>query len=335
MRPAAVLVALFVAACGSAPVATTRTDYVPWLPLAPQHLYVDAPPAQPVPPIPVPPMTPACHASQLEGVSLGMSGAAGNVNMPLLLRNRGGADCYLEGYPDATVLAASGTVLASAAGTTGRGTYFNDGPVVQVMLKAGTAALPPPGPGYTPPMGEAFLNFSWYACKPIQASRLALDLPGGGGRLVVPFAMQAYFSAACDASSSYGPAVFRGPISPTGVQWPPAPDYLPLDVSLDSPPAVRRGTTLEYFVTVRNAADRGYSFRPCADYVEIIGAKQPVATYQLNCTPVPTLAPGTAVRFQMKFAVPAGVPAGGTRLVWSLNDGRVSGGFVQVPIEVT
>ena len=240
------MAAVLVAACGSVPTASEKPNYVPWVALPAQHQYVDAPLASPVPPIPVPAGTRACQASQVEGVSLGSSAAAGNVNMPLLFRNRSDAACYLEGYPDASVLAATGKVLAAGSGTNGRGSYFNDGPVVQVLLQPGLPPLPAPGPGYTPPLGDAFMNFSWYACTPQEANRLALDLPDAGGRLVIPFDMSAYYSAACDGSSNYPPTIFRGPFSPTGVEWPPGYDYLSVTATIDGLTSVQLGKTLVY-----------------------------------------------------------------------------------------
>lgn len=329
--PAAVLLA----ACGSVPAANATSSYVPWLALAPQHQYVDAPPATPVPPIPVPAGTPACQASQLEGVSLGMNGAAGNVNMPLLFRNRGSSACYLEGYPDATVLSPAGTVLASGSGATGRGTYFNDGPVVQVLLRPGEPALPAPGPGYSPPMGEAFMNFSWYDCQPLQGNRLALDLPNGGGRLVMPFDTHAYYSAACDASKATTPAVFRGPFSPTGVDWPPGADYTKVEITIKSPQTVHRGTTLKYLVTVADEDSRDYTLAPCPDYSELLGAKVVVATYLLNCGPVGTIRSGEHVTFQMQMNVPASMAQGPTRVTWVLQDGRISPINADATIDVT
>ena len=330
-----VAAALLVAACGSVPTASEKPSYVPWVALPAQHHYVEAPLASQVPPIPIPAGTRACQASQLEGVNIGMSGATGNVNMPLLFRNRGSSDCYLEGYPDAAVLAPNGSVLAAGSGATGRGTFFDDGPVVQVMLKAGTPALPSPGPGYTPPLGEAFMNFSWYACTPLQANRLALDLPDAGGRLVIPFDMRAYFSAACDGSSSYPPAVFRGPFSPTGVEWPPGYDYLSVTATIGGLTSVQRGKTLVYYVTLRNTSDRDYLLTPCPDYAQFIGPKLGIVEYQLNCGPVAPIRPGRAVTFEMKFTVPSTAGTGISSLNWSLNDGRLGGAYTRADIEIT
>src|SRR5206468_11027525 len=91
------------AACGPTPppANTADTSYVPWLALAPTRQYIAAPP---VTPPAVPPGTAECQASQLEGESLGEGAAAGNVNMPLQVRNRSASACYVHGYPDVTVL---------------------------------------------------------------------------------------------------------------------------------------------------------------------------------------------------------------------------------------
>jgi uncharacterized protein DUF4232 len=264
-----------------------------------------------------------------------MSGAAGNVNMPILLRNRSSSDCYLEGYPDATVLDASGRVLVAGTGAAGRGTYFNDGPVVQVMLRTGEPPLPAPGPGYTAPLGEAFMNFSWYDCKPLQANRLALDLPDGGGRLVIPFAMQAYYSAACDGSPNQTPTIFRGPFSPTGVEWPPGYDYIKVAISISVPHTAKRGSVLTYFVTVTDVDSRDFVLAPCADYDEMLNMKMPVATYELNCGPVGMIAAGAHATFQMQMTVPAGVAAGPNTLRWALTDGRIDPNYADTPVTIT
>jgi uncharacterized protein DUF4232 len=308
---------------------------VPWLALAPGHRYLNAPLGSPVPPIPVPAGTPVCQAPQLEGASLGVAAATGNVNMPILLRNRGASDCYLEGFPDATVLAPTGKVLAQGSGVDGRGTFFGDGPAVQVMLKAGTAGLPTPGPGYTPPLGQAFLNFSWYDCKPYQANRLALDLPGGGGRLIVPFAMQAYYNAACDNGQPQVASVFRGPISPTGIEWPPGPDYIKVGISISVPASVKRGSTLVYYVTITDEDSRDYVVAPCPDYLELLNQKDPVASYQLNCGPRRTIDAGQQVTFQMRMNIPSSANAGSNTLRWALQDGRIDNSFADAPITLT
>src|SRR5438094_3080193 len=125
MRIALVALAVVsVASCASPrALADTPKSFVPWQPLPAAHQYVDpatSPPAAPA----VPPGTPRCVAAQMEGVGLAGSAAAGNVDTPLLRRNKGTVSCYLRGFVDLTVIDRRGRVLANAAGAVGRGTFF-------------------------------------------------------------------------------------------------------------------------------------------------------------------------------------------------------------------
>lgn len=324
------------AACGSAPVLTKAAgiSYVPWLALAPKHQYIEAPP---VTPPALPPGTPECKASQLEGESLGEGAATGNVDMPLQLRNRSGSACYIHGYPDVTVLDASGRVLARGTGADGRGTFFADGPDVPILLPVGTPNLPAPKLPIdsTNLKGQAFMNFSWYDCPPLpQASRLALDVPDGGGRMLIPFAMQAYYGSACGNGQPQRPAVFRGPFSATGVPWPPAADKIPVTTTISAPASVKRGTTLTYFVTIRNDGSRDYQLDPCPDYFEFLMGVKDGPSYQLNCSPVGLIAPAKSAKFEMRMSIPAGQPAGSSYVNWALQDGRIDPPSAQAPIVI-
>lgn len=331
------LAASLLVACGQAPAPakTVDTSYVPWLALVPKHQYIEAPP---VTPAALPRGTPACKASQLEGESLGEGAAAGNVNMPLQLRNRSGSACYVHGYPDVTVLDASARVLARGAGADGRGTFFGDGPDVPVLLPSGTPNLPAPKLPIdsTKLKGQAFMNFSWYDCPPLpEASHLALDLPDGEGRLVIPFALQAYYSAACGNGQPQGPAVFRGPFGATGVPWPPAADTIPVTTDISAPQTVSRGATLTYFVTIRNDGSRDYQLQPCPDYFEFLTGVKNGPTYQLNCSPVGLIAPGRSVKFEMRMVIPAAQPTGSSYINWAMQDGRIDPRDAQAPILIT
>jgi uncharacterized protein DUF4232 len=309
---------------------------VPWLALPPTHQYIEAPPLVP-PPLPV--GTPECKASQLEGESLGQGAAAGNVNMPLQFRNRSGSACYLHGYPDVTVLAASGGTLARGAGADGRGTFFGDGPDVPVLLPPDTPALPTPKLPIdsTNLKGQAFMNFSWYDCPPLpMAAHLALDLPDSGGRLVVPFALQAYYSAACGNGQRQAPAVFRGPFGATGVPWPPAADTIPVTLTLAAPSAVSRGATLIYFVTMRNDGSRDYVLQPCPDYFEFLAGMKNGPSYQLNCSPVGRISPGRSAKFEIRMEIPTHQQTGSSYINWGLQDGRIDlASVAQAPIQIT
>jgi hypothetical protein len=134
-------------ACGSVRIdhkVAVATGYVPWLPLKASGALIEAPTVPPSPPYPIPAGTPSCVASQLEAVIGHYDGATGgNIDLPILFRDKRSADCVADGFPDVSVLDAAGGVLATARGSVGQGTYFADGPVVPVLAKAGTAKRSP------------------------------------------------------------------------------------------------------------------------------------------------------------------------------------------------
>jgi hypothetical protein len=350
---AALVVALAGAACAgqrtAGPSAQPRTSpsapasAIAWLPLAAAHRYPTAPtpPAIPRPPIPVPPGTPACRASQLEGASAGEAVAAGNVNMPIVLRNRGAAACVLAGWADVAILDDGGHLLAAAAGRANRGTFPDDWPKVAVLLAPHTPPLPAhPRFAQPPRRGQAVMNLSWYDCRQPRAAVLLLDLPSGGGRLWVRFDRRGAYSAACDSPGAGWGAkragvVFRGPLGPAGFPWPPEPHYLDVRVGIRAPAMVRRGATLAYQVTLTNRDRGSYRLDPCPDYSEFLGPKRPMVSYQLNCQPVGAIAPGQGVTFQMRLAIPATTVTGPNRLVWGLSDGRIATPVATAPLTIT
>jgi len=243
-----------------------------------------------------------------------------NVDMPVLLRNGGSRDCVVEGFADITVLDDHGGALAVASGSTGKGTYFNDGPAVPILVRAGGR--------------DAFMNLTWYDCKHPQAAQLAVDLPAQGGRVVVPFAVAGRYYMVCDDNPAYS-ALARGPFSPVGIQWPPGPSYIPVRIAIDAPASAKKGSTLEYFVTIRNEGPADYRLDPCPDYVAILGTKEAIGTYGLNCGPVGHIAPGSSVRSEMRLKLPLSVAAGPKRLEWGLLDARINPSHTNSEIAVT
>lgn len=182
--------------------------------------------------------------------------------------------------------------------------------------------------------GQGLLHVEWFDCNGPIAAIATIDLPAGGGRLTVPFAIKGPYSPVCD---NHPPATFglsRGAFLPAGIEWPPGPTYLTVAITLTVPASVKAGTTLVYFVTLRNHSPTDYVLSPCPDYVETLGAKQPVATYQLNCAPVESIAPGQEVIFQMKFTLPSTIPVGSTPLLWTLIDGRLATPYAEIPITI-
>jgi Protein of unknown function (DUF4232) len=351
LAAAALVVVLASAACAAQPTAgpsaqpgakpAPAASSIAWLPLPAAHRYPTAPtpPATPRPPIPVPPGTPTCQASQLQGEQEGGGAATGNVNLPIVVRNRGAAACVLAGWADVAILDGRGRVLAAAAGRANRGTFFNDWPEVAVLLRPDTPPLPArPGFGQPGSHGQAVMNLSWYDCRQPQAAVLMLDLPAAGGRLRVPFDRRGAYSAACDnpeAGAKPAGWVVRGPLSPAGFTWPPAPRYLDVRVAIHVPAAVRRGATLAYQVSLTNRDHGSYRLDPCPDYNEFLGRKDVVASYQLNCRPVGAIAPGERVTFQMRLAIPATAATGANRLIWGLSDGRIAAPVATAPLTIT
>src|SRR4029077_5441647 len=122
---------------------------------------------------------------------------------------------------------------------------------------------------------------------------------------------------------------------PTGVAWPPAPDYMQMQYTVDSPATAKAGSTLEFFVTIRNVGTRDYTLSPCPDYSNALVPDGPVTYYQLNCGPVGAIKPGHSERFQMKFDIPSTTATGPWQLLFGLVDGRVTPPGATVPIAIT
>jgi hypothetical protein len=267
----------------------------------------------------------------------GSAATGGNVDTPVALRNTGTGTgtCYLEGYPDITILDAAGGSLARAIGSANRGTYFPEWPEGQVLMEPGTPPLPHPSLAGQLSRGQALLNVQWWDCRRPTAANLSMDLPNGGGNLTIPYSARAPYYPTCDSNVQPAGTVTRGAFGPAGYQWPPAPAYLNMDITISAPASVKPGSTLVYYVTVKNSSPMDYRLDPCPDYVEILGAKNAVAEYQLNCAPVGHIAPGAKVKFEMRLTLPSSVPIGTDVLMWALSDGRLAPPYARTSINVT
>lgn len=335
--PAVVGVALIATACGAvhlnqAASVSPSPSYVPWLPLAPTHVFPEAPGASPAPPEPIPAGTPECTSRELTGMSSMGGGAAGHTNMPVELRDVASTACYLQGYPDVTILSAAGNVLAEASGAGGRGTFFDPQWVEPVLLHPGTqfAAV-----GQTPPVGQARLNIEWWDCAGATAATIRISLPDGAGTLTTPYAVKAGYSPTCDGGPGPRSGVHRGQFLPTGIEWPPAAKTLSIGISIKAPSSAKRGSSLTYYVTITNLDVQAYALDPCPDYIEILGPKLVVAEYHLNCASVTRILPGAAVTFQMRLALPTATPVGNDIAIrWALVDGRVAPESAFAPITI-
>ena len=255
------------------------------------------------------------------------------MNTPILVRNTGSAACWLEGYADLRVLDGGGHELAVVTGAGTGSTFFDDGPAVQVLMPPGTP--PMPAPHVQPIRGHAFMNIEWYDCRGTHAASLSLDLPNGGGNLKVPFDTQAPYSGVCDSGTMSPVGLSRGPFSPAGYTWPPAPVYRTVEIAISAPATAKRGATLVYFVTVNNTDQVDYRLDPCPNYGELLAGKQALASYELNCPPVRHIPAGASVKFEMRLDLPSSLAVGPNELSWALYDGRLAAPFARTPIEIT
>jgi hypothetical protein len=318
----ALLAVTLLGACDSSP---APLPYVHWLPLPRGNQYMVLP--SPSAPVAIPTGTAPCRAAQLEGQVVGSLG--------VVLRNKSATQCYLNGVPDITIVDAQRTVLAKVAGADGVGTQFDEYiAAVDVLMAVASPGLTelagsPDAQSLAP--GLAFLNIRWTGCSQQPASQLWLDLPAGGGRLVMAFPVAAPDLSTCSHESP----LVRDPFKPTGVAWPPVPDYMQMQYSIDSPQTAKQGSTLEFFVTIRNLSSTDYELYPCPDYSNALVPGGPVSYYQLNCAPVGAIKPGRSERFQMKFYIPSTTATGPWQLLFGLLDGRTTPPGATVPITIT
>lgn len=308
-------------------------SYVPWLPLTATNVFPEAPGASPAPPEPIPAGTSECTSRELAmAASFLGGGAGGHTDMPVEFRDVGPTTCYLQGYPDVTILSAAGKVLAEGSGAAGRGTFFDPQWVEPILLHPGTQFA---SPGQTPPLGQARLNIEWWDCDLPTAATIRISLPDAGGVMTAPFAVKAGYSPTCDGGPGPRSGAYRGQFLPTGLEWPPAAKTLSIGISIKAPSSAKRGSSLTYYVTLTNLDVQAYVLDPCPDYIEILGPKLVVAEYQLNCASVMRILPGAAVTFQMRLALPTTTPVGNNIAIrWALVDGRVAPESESAPITV-
>jgi Protein of unknown function (DUF4232) len=327
-----------VAGCGAHPLVpkSAAADYVPWLPLSPTKALPQAPTPSPAPPVPIPMGTQPCKAAQLEGALVGSSAATGHINAPIALRNNDTSACYLEGSPDLTILDGAGKILAQAVGAQRGETFFDDGPVVQVLMPPGTPPLPTNlTQGQQASRGQGFVNVEWYDCRGTLAAQMSINLPNGGGALTIAYHFQAPYSPVCDGTGFPTVSLLRGPVSPAGYVWPPGPVYVTVNVAISAPVTARHGSTLVYFVTLTNTSATDYVLDLCPDYGEFLGGKKAFATYRLNCAPAGHIGPGSSVRFEMHLDLPGDLVAGTNQLTWALYDERLAMPVAQAAIDIT
>jgi hypothetical protein len=324
------------AACSSS---SAPASYVPWQPVPRGNQFALLP--SPSAPVPIPTGTLPCRAAQLEGQLATGPGlwtgpySPSEWNTAVVLRNKSAMRCYLNGVPNLTIVNAQGSVLAQVAGADGVGTQFDQYiSAVDVLMAVGTPGLVQlvgAADSQSLPPGLAFMNISWTGCSQVPASQLLLDLPRAGGMLAIAYPVAARDAATCAHDSP----LIRDPFKPTGVVWPPAPDYIQMQFSIDSPKTAKQGSTLEFFVTIRNLSSRDYTLYPCPDYSNALVPNGPVIYYQLNCGALGAIKSGHSKTFQMKFYIPPTTAPGEWQLLFGLLDGRTAPPSDTVPITIT
>lgn len=297
MRFAASLAGLIfaVVACGAPPAHGTTPAAAQVVPWADRTASPWSPPAPPTP-TPYPTVGPPCQASQLRVADVRGGAAAGNESTTVTLVNAG-SSCMLGGRPGVFVTDNSGTRLELHPSPH---TFF--GPLVP-------GDLAPGAPGYlvfgTSGMcatgsGAAYTN-------------LSLEMPGGG---------------TLDTGKPLGVGNCGLGMSDLGLRPPqPAPTSPPspgtvgtLQVSIAVPDTVRRGDRLQFTATLTNPGSEPVALEPCPSYTMTIGYPDNLPlTYWLNCSGVKSIAPGSAVTYQMQITVPAGATPGPTKFSWRLN----------------
>jgi DNA-binding CsgD family transcriptional regulator len=127
-----------------------------------------------------------CRAEDLVGNDVHSTGAGGNEIVFFGIANVSGTACRVHGSPVLQLLDANGDIV---------GTGPACGSIMSSMNCANTVAILLPGPSPQPSVGpyEGSVSVSWgnpliFGATPCSdtAASIALDLPDGGGRLVIP-----------------------------------------------------------------------------------------------------------------------------------------------------
>ncbi len=302
---AAAAVLAVVAVAGVAAVLTRDTSpaspgVVPWLdaPVAP---YSPPPPSA----VPARPTAAACHGADLRLVGVEGEGATGRTGAFVHVQNTGRSRCTLSGSPQLTGLTATGARVPIAAE---HGTFFDYPPQTQQR------------PATIDPREQAVLTIETsYTCEggaPASTTtyrRVQIRLPDG-----------ATFDIADRLGSS---CPFRIGTWYRPVQPPPEPPepWPTLQARLEGLPATAHaGQPFDYVVELANTGPADITLDPCPAYTEALGRTR--ADYRLNCQTRPVVPAFGSVRFAMRLDVGTDVPAGPTKMLWSLHGSTVAAG---------
>jgi uncharacterized protein DUF4232 len=247
----------------------------------------------------------ACQAKDLRGRVETSGVGAGSEYLTVVVTNRGGAGCGLEGAPGARLLDAKGSPQADPSPLPPA-----PGDVQPVLLAPGEEA-------------STIVRLATAQCLPSGASlSVELDLPDAGGKLVV--------RQAAPPAPPPQPGCLHGTIDSTPFQpYPPRPPTAPpasrLAAALfGAPPAAARGQTIRFTVRLTDVASAPVELGPpCPGYTVGLKPLTPKDTdlehFVLDCGSAGTLQPGQSASFEIEYQVPAGATTGSRTLVWSLD----------------
>ena len=249
------------------------------------------------------PVNGACRAQDLDAVIAQTGAGAGSVYYTILVSNRGGSGCILEGAPAAGLLDQAGNPSTDPSPAPGE--PQNAEPV---ELAPGDQAT-------------TRVHYTSFQCRPNGTAGIAVELPNHGGELRVRFSSR---------GPAVGPGCYHGTIDCTAFEpYPPRPSTpepaARLALALFGAPAsAARGETLHFSVRVTDVSPAPVELGPpCPGYT--VGLK-PLSSkdtdlehYVLDCGGAATLQPGQSASFQVEYRVPPGATAGGRTLVVSLD----------------
>jgi len=283
----------------------------------------------------LPPEASACRADQVSAGHAGWQGATGSMLGGFLIWNTSAEPCRLTGRPSVAILDRAGHRLNVID-------VPISSPAVQPIVLSAHQPVPVLYEDVPGGLGTVMVQwFNWCATSPIEPLSLAITLPTGGV-LHAPVVMGS--TPRCDAPSA-GSTMSVGNFNVTAGPSPTDPPAVPaegLRVALEVPGQATAGQTLHYVAILTNPTASPINLDPCPAYMERINSVGGwvVSDYILDCSGVPTIAPGASVRFAMELDLPASLPPSDkAAIVWSL-DPYYSEGFpprspaAKVPIQV-
>jgi hypothetical protein len=205
-------------------------------------------------------------------------------------RNTTGRACYVSGRPSVKLsgqaVAGAPNVLDVTAGVLAPGASATFA-VIQSPRRSCTPAVTRHGvlrtSAVTPRVG--------IAARPVAAS--------GAGKIL---------TSRCNKAE-----VTQIGLAPTA----PKPDsFSPLVIRLQAPARARAGAVLKFTVRITNPTRAAIRLAPCPGYQVGISSVR-AAAYRLNCS-APVIRAGQSRVYDMRYAVPAGTPAGLAKIGWFL-----------------